>query len=104
MLQRLFRPRPAVEAGRALFHALSAQARQPAFYERLGVADTVEGRFELYVLHLSLVLRRLKGAGPQAAEIAQATFDTFLKNLDEGLRDMGAARRCESSARRSTAA
>ncbi len=78
-----------MEAGRALFRALAAQARQPVFYQRLGVADTVEGRFELYVLHLVLVLHRLKGAGPQAAETAQATFDTFLKNLDEGLRDMG---------------
>ncbi len=89
MLQRLFRPRAATEAGRALFKALSAQARQPVFYERLGVADTVEGRFELYVLHLTLVLHRLKGQGSQAAETSQATFDTFLRNLDEGLRDMG---------------
>ena len=89
MLQRLFKPRPAAEAGRTLFKALSAQARQPVFYERLGVADTVEGRFELYVLHLVLVLHRLKGQGSQAAETSQAVFDTFLRNLDEGLRDMG---------------
>ena len=89
MLQRLFKPRPARAAGGALFKALSAQARQPVFYERLGVADTVEGRFELYVLHLVLVLHRLKGQGPQAAETSQAVFDTFLRNLDEGLRDMG---------------
>ena len=89
MLQRLFKPRPAAEAGRALFKALSAQARQPVFYERFGVADTVEGRFELYVLHLVLVLHRLKGQGSQAAETSQAVFDTFLRNLDEGLRDMG---------------
>ncbi len=89
MLRRLFKPRPAATAGRALFKALSAQARQPAFYERLGVADTVEGRFELYVLHLVLVLHRLKGQGGQAAETSQATFDAFLRNLDEGLRDMG---------------
>ncbi len=89
MLQRLFKPRPTAVAGRALFKALSAQARQPVFYERLGVLDTLEGRFELYVLHLVLVLHRLKGEGAQAAETSQATFDAFLRNLDEGLRDMG---------------
>lgn len=89
MLQRFFRPRAAKEAGRALFQALAAQARRPAFYASLGVADTVEGRFELYVMHLVLVLHRLKGQGAQAAETSQATFDTFLDNLDEGLRDMG---------------
>ena len=89
MLQRFFRSRPAVQAGRALFRALSAQARRPVFYERMGVADTVEGRFELYVLHLVLVLHRLKGNGTEASETSQATFDAFLRNLDEGLRDMG---------------
>ena len=89
MLQRFFRTRPAVQAGRELFKALAAQARQPAFYAELGVPDTVEGRFELYVLHLVLVLHRLKGRGGEAAETSQATFDAFLRNLDEGLRDMG---------------
>ena len=89
MLQRFFKKRPAVQAGRDLFKALAAQARQPVFYAGLGVPDTVEGRFELYVLHLVLVLHRLKGRGGEAAETSQATFDAFLRNLDEGLRDMG---------------
>jgi cytochrome b pre-mRNA-processing protein 3 len=89
MFERLFPPRPAVAAGRALFKSLSAQARQPGLYLDAGAPDTVEGRFELYVLHLVLLLHRLKGQGPQAAETAQAAFDAFLKNLDEGLRDMG---------------
>ncbi len=89
MLQRFFRRRPAMAAGRALAKALSAQSRQPVFYARLGVPDTVEGRFELYVLHLVLVLHRLKGQGEEARETSQATFDAFLRNLDEGLRDMG---------------
>ena len=89
MLQRFFRPRPAQAAGRALFVSLQAQARTPDLYARLGAPDTVEGRFEVYVLHLVMVLHRLKGQGEQAGEVAQTTFDTFLKNLDEGLRDMG---------------
>jgi cytochrome b pre-mRNA-processing protein 3 len=89
MLRALFKRRPAVEAGRALFRAVSDQSRRPIFYTDLGVADTVEGRFELMVLHLVLVLHRIKGEGTEAAETGQATFDAFLKNLDEGLRDMG---------------
>jgi cytochrome b pre-mRNA-processing protein 3 len=89
IFQKLFPQRPAAVAGRALFASLSAQARQPALYIEAAVPDTVEGRFELYVLHLVLVLRRLKGEGAQAGETSQATFDAFLKNLDEGLRDMG---------------
>jgi cytochrome b pre-mRNA-processing protein 3 len=85
----LFRPRPAKLAGRALFKQAAARARQPALYEAGGAPDTVEGRFELYALHVDLVIFRLKGQGAEAQEVSQALFDTFLNNLDEGLRDMG---------------
>lgn len=88
-LSGLFSPRPAVLAGRRLYVAAAAQARAPALYTVLGAADTVEGRFELYTLHVSLILRRLKGHGPQAAETAQAVFDAYVQALDEALRDMG---------------
>jgi len=88
-LNRLFSPRPAVLAGRALYDSAAAQARSPAFYAALGAPDTVEGRFELYTLHVALVLRRLKGQGAQAAETAQAAFDAYVKSLDHALRDMG---------------
>jgi len=88
-LGRLFAPRPAKLAGRALFDVVAAQARTVALYRDGGVPDTVEGRFECYALHIDLVLHRLKGRGPEAAEVGQALFDRFLDNLDEGLRDMG---------------
>ena len=42
-----------------------AQARSPSFYRDYGVPDTVSGRFDMIVLHLVLVLRRLRSE-PQA--------------------------------------
>ena len=42
-----------------LYGAVVAQARLPAFYADFGVPDTVEGRFDMLVLHLVLLLRRL---------------------------------------------
>ena len=89
LLEGLFAPRPAKLAGRKLFAAVSAQARSPVLYSQGEAPDTPEGRFEIYALHVLLVLHRLKGEGPRATETAQALFDTFLKNLDEGLREMG---------------
>ncbi len=89
LASRLLRPRATTAVGRALFAAVSAQARNPVLYREGGVPDTVEGRFELCAAHVVLVLRRLKGQGSQASETAQALFDAFLNNLDEGLRDMG---------------
>jgi cytochrome b pre-mRNA-processing protein 3 len=88
-LNRLFSPRPAVAAGRRLYTAAVAQARTPVFYARMGAADTVEGRFEVYTLHLVLLLRRLKGQGAVASEVSQALFDAYLRGLDDGLRQMG---------------
>lgn len=89
MLKRLFKPRPAQIAGRALYARVVAQARTPALYAELGAPDTTEGRFELYSLHVYLLLERLKDQGPQAAETGQALFDTYLGALDHALREMG---------------
>lgn len=62
----------------------------PAFYAEFGVADQLEGRFDLLVLHLHLVIRRLSASGePQAGKIAQGLFDTFFHDMDRTLRAIG---------------
>lgn len=89
LLDRLFRERPALAVGRSLYTRVVEQARTPGLYIDLGCPDTIEGRFEVYTLHLMLVLERLKGQGPEAAEVSQALFDVYLKRLDDALREMG---------------
>jgi len=71
----------------ALYGTIVAQARCPVFYEGLGVADTVLGRFDMVVLHLVLLLRRLRKA--QATELVQGLFDAFCRDIDDNLREMG---------------
>ena len=88
-LSRLFKPRAAVTAGKALYARVVDQARTPYFYSHLGVADTPEGRFELYTLHTVLLVLRLKGRGARSAETVQALFDAYLEGLDIALREMG---------------
>lgn len=89
MFRRMFRTRPAALAGQALYAVAVAQARKPVFYTGLGADDTPPGRFELYTLHVVLLLRRLKGHGEQAAETGQALFDAYVGGLDIGLRELG---------------
>ena len=89
VLERLFRPRQARIAGEALYAGLVDQARRPALYRDLGVADRIDSRFELYVLHLALLLVRLKGEGEAASETGQAVFDAFVGALDDSLRELG---------------
>jgi cytochrome b pre-mRNA-processing protein 3 len=89
MFKNPFSKRPAAAVGRALYAAAAAQARAPALYAVFGAPDTVEGRFEIYTLHVSMVLRRLKGQGAQAAETAQFLFDAYVEALDGALRELG---------------
>jgi cytochrome b pre-mRNA-processing protein 3 len=72
----------------ALYGAIVAQARSATFYADYGVPDTVEGRFDLLVLHLVLLLHRL-GHGEAIRQLGQGLFDAFCRDLDGNLREMG---------------
>ena len=73
----------------ALYGAIVAQARLPVFYAGLGVPDTVLGRFDLIVLHLVLLLRRLRAGDGAHRALAQGVFDAFCRDMDDNLREMG---------------
>ncbi len=72
-----------------LYRQLVTQARQPDFYGRLGVPDTVEGRLEMILLHLVLLFQRLHGEGDNGQLLAQSVFDRFVADMDRSLREMG---------------
>jgi cytochrome b pre-mRNA-processing protein 3 len=60
----------------------------PVFYQHHGVPDTLDGRFELIVLHAFLVLHRLsQGTGNR--DFGQAFFDFMFMDMDRSLREMG---------------
>ena len=72
----------------AIYGMIVTQAREPLFYRDLGVPDTVNGRFDLLLLHLWMVLRRIR---PMAvgAGLSQTLFDRFCDDMDANLREMG---------------
>lgn len=72
-----------------LYLALVAQARAPAFYADCGVPDTLDGRFDMIVLHVVLVIRRLRAEGIEGKALAQALFDVMIDDMDRSLREMG---------------
>ncbi|MBV8925275.1 MAG: ubiquinol-cytochrome C chaperone family protein [Bradyrhizobium sp.] len=77
-------PRGTIEA---IYGMIVTQAREPLFYRHLGVEDTVNGRFDLLLLHLWMVLRHLRGL-PSGVELSQALFDHFCADMDANLREM----------------
>jgi len=90
-LDRWLKPRPAKAAGAKLYASAVAQARAPVFYRDFGVRDSMEGRFELFSLHVIFLIERLKGEGEAAAETSQAVFDSYVKGLDDAFREIGVA-------------
>jgi cytochrome b pre-mRNA-processing protein 3 len=85
ILKRLFKRQDKPE--QRLYGAIVAAARHVQFYEDMGVADTIDGRFEMNVLHLFLVLSRLKGEGVE--DLRQRLTDEFFADMDRSLRELG---------------
>jgi cytochrome b pre-mRNA-processing protein 3 len=84
IFKRFFVKKP--DHASALYAAIVAAARQPKFFADWAVPDTVDGRFDILVLHMFLVLRRMKNDTP---ELCQQITDLFFKDMDRSLREMG---------------
>jgi cytochrome b pre-mRNA-processing protein 3 len=92
MLKRFLTKQKHREAAHDLYLAVVAQARQPVFYRDMGVADTLDGRFDLITLHAFLVVNRLKQIREEsraADDLSQALFDIMFADMDRSLREMG---------------
>ena len=89
LLDRLFPPRPDHrDELRPLWAQVVAMARQPAWYRDCGVADTLEGRFDMVTAVLALVLLRMEAVPALAARTAPLT-EIFVEEMDGQLRQSG---------------
>ena len=72
-----------------LYLSIVKQSRQPEFYSECGVPDTPDGRYDMIVAHVVLILRRLRRAPSNTKDLAQALFDLMFADMDQNLREMG---------------
>lgn len=85
---RVFGARPDDPEARC-YAVLAAQARRSEFYRWWGVPDTLEGRFELLVLHVFLVLHRLKRQGERARRFSRRLFEVMVADVDRATSGWG---------------
>lgn len=71
-----------------LWTKVVALARDPAWYRDRGVADTLEGRFDMVTAVLALVLLRMEREPELAARTAPLT-EIFVEEMDGQLRQSG---------------
>ena len=88
-LRRLFSRSRFSERAHLLHDSIVAQARTPALFRRHAIPDTFDGRFEFLVLHVLLVMRRLRSSGGDGGNAAQELFDLVFADLDRALRETG---------------
>ena len=69
----------------SLYDGLVSRSREPVFFARFGVADSLDGRFDVLALHAWLVLTELKGAS-----VAQDLTNLIFTGFDEAMREQGA--------------
>lgn len=69
-----------------IYKTVTDLARAPVFYTRFSVPDTIDGRYDLLCVMLSLYLFRIQQID---GELAQATFDRCFKDVERGLREAG---------------
>jgi cytochrome b pre-mRNA-processing protein 3 len=95
-----FRKSPAPLRGtiETIYGMIVAQAREPLFYRDLGAPDTVNGRFDMLLLHLWMVMRELRLKGDQAGlpsatmsqgPLSQGLVERFCSDMDDNLRELG---------------
>jgi len=90
MIFKLFSRKPYSAPAERLYGEIMAAARRPAlFLPPYGAPDTLEGRFDMLVLHAFLVIRRLAAMPAPAPAMAQELSNHLFAALDRALREMG---------------
>jgi cytochrome b pre-mRNA-processing protein 3 len=87
LLSSLFARKDDRAALRPLYDAVIETARAPHWYLDGGVADTLDGRFDMIAAVLSLALMRLEALGAQA-ETVKLT-ELFIDDMDGQIRQIG---------------
>jgi cytochrome b pre-mRNA-processing protein 3 len=79
------------EAAEKIYDSIVAQSRNPVFYVRCGVPDTLSGRFDMLVIHMFIVMQNLKMGGTEGELLGREIVEAFVKEMDSMVRDLGVA-------------
>lgn len=86
-IMAMLRPKGA-DAG-ALYQAIVAEARKPAWYREGGVKDTMDGRFAVLASLTALGILRLEDGKEDAVRHSVALTESFITDMDAQMREEG---------------
>ena len=73
----------------ALYNAVVAEARRPAWYREGAVADSMDGRFAVLSSLTALTILRLEDGGEEAVRHSVALTESFIADMDAQMREEG---------------
>lgn len=88
MLNLLRKSAARKQEGARLHDGLVSRARETVFFRDFGVADSIDGRFDLLVFHGWMALAELQARGAELQ--AQGLTDALFTGFDEAMREQGA--------------
>jgi cytochrome b pre-mRNA-processing protein 3 len=72
-----------------MYGSIVASARQKTFYAAWGIPDSREGRLEMILLHVALLMLRLERADTGGAALSRALAEAFITDMDDNMREIG---------------
>jgi cytochrome b pre-mRNA-processing protein 3 len=88
-LSRIFGPRLVRAEYRPLYEGVVRLGRDPSWYDRGGVPDTIDGRFDMIAAILALVLLRIEREGAAGSQASALVTELFIEDMEGSVRQIG---------------
>ncbi len=89
MFAKLFSGGKVTKDAHLLYQCIVDRSRNPEFFQPpVSVSDTMEGRFEVILLHLFLVERHMR-QDSSLVRLRRALQEALVRDMDRSLREMG---------------
>ena len=91
-LKQIFSPPLVKQQAFETYGKIVTQSRREVFYKDWQIEDMLDGRFDVIVLHLFLVISRCEQeSSPETQSFIRHLSETFFSDMDRSLREMGAS-------------
>ncbi len=88
-LTRLFTPSADIHHAYTLYARINEHSRQARFFTEWGIPDTLDGRFEMILLHMFLYLHTLKQHPQDTTALQRLLIESFFQDMDRSVREIG---------------
>ena len=81
-VKNLYRPVPDYTSPHGiLYKRILNSSYKRRFYEKIMVPDTLDGRFDLIILHIFIIIKIFKNPSEQNKNFTQKLFDIFMTSI-----------------------